>query len=185
MRIWTAPCALLVAATPLFAAASGKVVNTDGKPIPEAEVCTIVKGATGTCNKVDALGFYHVAKPPSLSLFVRASGYQPLKIAAIEQSAPIVLERAAILRVEVLDAATRRPVPKGKVILNYASGEQIGAAAPFNSKGVRITTLAPGEILIRAEADGYENGGPEAVTAIAGKETGIAISMKKVQAAAR
>jgi len=185
MRAATGVTVLLLATTTLFAAASGRVVDPFGKPITAAEVCTITKVVTGDCRKVNELGYYHVDNPPSLSLFVRASGYQPQKIAAVAQSAPVVLEQAATLRVEVLDAASRQPVAKGTVILNYASGQQIGTSVPFNSKGVRITTLAPGEVLIRAEAPGYEGGGPEAVTAIAGKETGIAISMKKLPSAAR
>ena len=176
---------LILAVSPLLAAASGRVSDPAGHPIKDAEVCAIVKGVSRNCRPVDPLGLYHISEPGSAKLFVRASGFQPLTVEAVEQSAPVVLQPAAVLRVKIVDAVTGSPIPKGKVILNYTTGQQIGASAPFNAGGVRFTTLGPGDVLIRAEAEGYDAGGPEVVTAIAGKESAVAISMKKRKAPAQ
>jgi Carboxypeptidase regulatory-like domain len=175
----------LLAVSSLLAAASGQVRDPEGKPIDGAEVCNVMHGATMDCVKTDAYGFYHIASPTSQSVFVRASGFRPLVIAAIEQSAPVVLHRAATLVVKVVDAVTGAPVPSGKVILNYTSGLPIGDAAPFNRAGVRISTIEPGTILARTEAEGYEPGGPETVVLREGQETTVLIRMKPAAAPKR
>jgi hypothetical protein len=161
-----------------LAAAAGQVVDPEGKPIPGAEACCGEK-LTMECVKTDAHGFYRIENPTRRELLVRAKGYIPVKAEAIEESSPIALARAGILTVRIIDAQTGKPVPAGKIILNYTSGQGIGTSAPFNKNGVRITTLVPGEILARAEAPGYKPGGPEVVRVEGGVEKRITIGMRR------
>ena len=79
----------------------------------------------------------------------------------------------------VVDSVTGKPVPSGKLILNYTSGQGIGTAAPFNKNGVRITTLVPGEVLARVESEGYDPGGPEPVHLEGGMEKKLTIGMRR------
>lgn len=162
------------------AAATGRVLDPDGHPIVGAEACTFnSEGVQTACVKVDAAGYYRMQEPTRRTVLVRASGFVPVEAEAIEQPAPITLARAATLLVKVVDAATGKPVPSGKVILNYSSGQRVGSTVPFNKNGVRITTLLPGEILARAEAAGYEPGGPEPVKAEGGVEKTVTIGMRR------
>jgi hypothetical protein len=162
----------------LMATASGRVVDPDGKPIPGAEACTGEKPAI-ECVKTDAEGFYRIENPSRRRLFIRAKGYVPVQTEAAEHVAPIALQRAAILTVLVVNAKEGTPIPSGRILLNYTSGQSIGTPAPFNKSGARMTTLVPGEVLVRAEADGYEPGGPEVVHLEGGVEKRVTISMRR------
>jgi hypothetical protein len=179
MRAWIVVVGVALGASAALAAASGRVTDVDGKPIRTAEVCNVVEGVTTTCLPVNGEGYYHLDAPEGKSVFIRATGYRPLRIAAVEQSAPIVLHRAAVLLVKIVDAATKKPVAKGTVTLNYASGMRIGSAVPFNSAGVRVASLEPGDVLARSEADGYEPGGPVPVTLREGVEASLTLEMRK------
>ena len=162
----------------LMAAATGRVVDPDGKPIPGAEACSGEKPAM-ECVKTDAEGFYRIENPSRRSLFIRAKGYVGVEAEAAEHVAPIALQRAAILTVRVVNAKGGMPIPSGRVLLNYTSGQNIGSSAPFNRNGLRVTTLIPGEILVRTEADGYEPGGPEVVHLEGGVEKRVTIAMRR------
>ena len=179
MRSFLVLLGAALAASSTFGAASGRVVGADGKPITTAEVCNVVEGVSKGCVPVNAEGYYHLDAPEGHSVFVRATGYRPQRVAAVEQSAPIVLHRAATLLVKVVDAGTRKPIAKGTVTLNYASGMRVGSAVPFNTAGVRIGSLEPGDVLTRAEAEGYEPGGPLPVTLHEGVEATVTIEMRK------
>ena len=162
----------------LLAAAAGQVVDPEGKPIQGAEACTGAKEAM-ECVKTDAHGFYRLEKPSRPKVFIRASGYVPAQADAVEDATPIRLTRAAILTVRVVDSVTGQPVTTGRIILNYTSGQGIGTSAPFNKNGVRITTLVPGEVLARAESEGYDPGGPEPVHLEGGIEKKVTIGMRR------
>ncbi len=166
-------------ASAAFGAASGRVVGADGKPIATAEVCNVVEGVSKGCVPVNGEGYYHLDAPEGHSVFVRATGYRPLRVAAVEQSAPVVLHRAATLLLKIVDAASHKPIAKGMVTLNYSSGMRVGSAVPFNAAGVRIGSLEPGDVLARAEADGYEPGGPLPVTLHEGIEATVTLEMRK------
>ena len=167
-----------VLALVLLAAAAGQVVDSEGKPIQGAEACQGAKELQ-QCVKTDAHGFYRMEKPTHPTVFIRATGFIPVKADAVEEVTPIKLERAATLIVRVVDSVTGQPVASGKVILNYTSGQGIGTAAPFNKSGVRITTLVPGEVLARAESEGYDPGGPEVVRLEGGVEKKLTIGMRR------
>jgi hypothetical protein len=107
------------------------------------------------------------------------SGYLPKTVDASPLSTAVRLERAARLLVTVVDAATRAPVASGRVMIDSPSGERIGDYVPFNKMGVRISTLAPGDVFVRVEADGYVPSGPLPVKLVSGNEESLAVPLKK------
>jgi hypothetical protein len=93
-------------------------------------------------------------------LLVRAPGFVARVVDAAPLAAPVELRRAAVLAVKVVDATTGQPLAAGKVMLDAPSGQRIGDFVPFNRGGVRISTLEPGVVFVRALAEGYEPVGP-------------------------
>jgi hypothetical protein len=169
--------ALLTA--PAFAVATGHIVGPDGAPVTGAEICEFVEGAPEHCVKVDAHGQYRMDEPKKRWLLVRASGFVSMMIEPIPIDTPLKLERAASLLVTVVDARTSQPIPSGRVMLDSPSGRRIGEFVPFNKLGVRISTLEPGVVFVRAEADGYKPAGPVPVTLVSGTEGTVKVTMTK------
>jgi len=95
------------------------------------------------------------------------------------------LQRAATLLVVVVDADTRLPLPSGRVMIDSPSGKRIGDFVPFNNMGVRISTLDPGAVFVRAEAAGYAPSGPVPVELVSGVERSVNVPMKKTGEPAR
>lgn len=181
---------LFLAATMLLAApasgpATGHVVDITGAPIANAEVCEFVEGKPDRCVKVDAAGTYRLDNPVRPSLVVRARGFVATTVDAAPLGAPVALRRAATLRVYVVDQATGQPLSSGRVTIHSPAGRRIGDFVPFNRAGVRISTLEPGEFLVRAESPGYEPGGPLPVELFGGQEQSLKIPMLKVGAKPR
>jgi hypothetical protein len=167
-----------------FAAATGRILGPEGKPVPGAEVCEFLE-AGPHCVKVDAHGDYRMENPKRSWLLARASGYVGLLLQPVPIDVPVKLERAASLLVTVVDGGTNQPIPEGRVMLDSPTGRRIGDFVPFNKSGVRISTLDPGVVFVRTEADGYKPAGPVPVTLVSGAEGSVKISMKKTPAAAR
>jgi hypothetical protein len=168
-----------VLAGPAFAAATGRIVGPDGRPVPGAKVCEALVGSPENCVPVGPDGVYRVEGALRATLIVRAVGFVPKAIDAAPLTAPVKLERAAGLLVRVIDASTKVPIPSGKVMIDSPSGRRIGDFVPFNKSGVRISTLDPGDVFVRAEADGYVSSGPIPVTLVSGEERSLEVSMKK------
>jgi hypothetical protein len=177
--------ATMVLAARASAAATGRVVDIAGAPIDHAEVCEFVQDSPGRCVKVDAAGEYRLENPVRPSLVVRARGYVATTVDAAPLAAPVALRRAATLRVYVFDKATGEPLSSGRVMIHSPSGRRIGDFVPFNRAGVRISTLEPGEVLVRAEASGYDPGGPLPVELFGGEERSLRIPMLKAGAKPR
>jgi hypothetical protein len=70
-------------------------------------------------------------------------------------------------------------------MLDSPSGRRIGEFVPFNKSGVRISTLEPGDLFVRVEADGYGPSGPIPVVLVAGEERSVKIPLKKAAAPTR
>jgi hypothetical protein len=170
-------------AAPAFAAATGQVIGPDGAPVTGAEVCEFVEGAPEHCIKVDAQGHFRMDEPKKRWLLVRASGFVGMLIEPVPLDAPLKLERAASLLVTIVDAGTLKPIPSGRVMLDSPSGRRIGDFVPFNKLGVRISTLDPGVVFVRAEADGYKPAGPVPVTLVSGTEGTVKVTMTKAATA--
>jgi len=172
-------------AAPAFGAATGQVVGPGGAPVAGAEVCEFVEKSPVHCVTTDAQGVYRMDSPKRHSLVVRAKGFVPTTIDASPLPAPVVLRAAATLKVTVIDAKSGTAIRSGHVRIDAPSGQRIGDSVPFNSAGVRISTLTPGTVFVRAEAEGYEPGGPVAVELVGGSERAVAVPMTKSGAAAR
>jgi hypothetical protein len=171
---------------PAFAAATGRILTTEGAPIAGAEVCEFTKDdATPYCVSVDTNGAYRIEKPKRLVLVARAKGFVPITIEAVPLAAPVVLARAATLKVSVVDAKSGVPLSAGKVTINRPNGHRIGEFVRFNKAGVRISSLTPGPVFVQAEADGYAPGGPVTIELVSGEERAVTVRMSKSQEAGR
>lgn len=165
---------------PVFGAATGRVVGTEGSPVPGAEVCAFTEGQPERCVKTDPNGYYRMDNPTRSTLLVRASGFVPKTIDASPQGGPVQLQTAARLLITVVDAATRVPVATGRVMIDSPSGRRIGDYVPFNKMGVRISSLDPGDVFVRVEAAGYTPSGPIPVQLVSGVERAVAVTLKKI-----
>lgn len=177
--------ALALLALPAFAEATGRVVGPDGAVIQGAQVCSFVEGSPEHCVTVDAGGVYRIPHPEAARLLVRASGYVAQMVDAAPLNAPVQLQKAAILEVSVIDAATKKPIPTGRIMLDSPDGRRVGKFVPFNKHGVRISTLDPGDLFVRAEADGYEPSGPVPVTLSSGAKSMLTVPLMKTADASR
>ena len=95
------------------------------------------------------------------------------------------MQRAAKLLVLVVDAETKRRLASGRVMIDSPSGKRIGDFVPFNKMGVRISTLDPGAVFVRAEATGYAPSGPVPVELVSGVERSVTVPLKRVGATSR
>jgi hypothetical protein len=176
--------AALVTMTGLLAvpasAASGHVVDPQGKPIAGARACLMIgdgNNTEGLCDVTDANGTFTLPQIEHSNVMrIVANGFLPVKLAAVDQEAPIVLDRAATMHIRILDAATGEPIPHSEVTLVFASGEQKGPL-PGNRGGIRAKALPPGEVIPSAKAKGYRDTTGAAVTLVAGRETEVALKL--------
>jgi hypothetical protein len=166
-------------ALPAMAEATGRVVAADGAPVVGAEVCTYKGGEKIDCVTTDDTGRYRMAKPTLANVLIQAKGYVTQTVPAEPQREPVVMAKTATLLVKVVDAITGEPISKGSVSLSLPSGRKVGSAVPFNRAGVRLSTLTPGETMVRAEAEGYEPGGPLVVDLVSGQEKTLVVPMRK------
>jgi hypothetical protein len=174
--------ALLVSAVlagSAFAAATGRIVGPDGAPVAGAQVCETFEGSAERCVTADSQGVYRLESPLRASLLVRARGFLAKTIDAAPLSAPVELQRSATLLVLAVDADTGLPLSSGRVMIDSPSGRRLGDFVPFNESGVRISTLPPGAVFVRAAADGYQPGGPVSVDLVSGVERSLKVPMKK------
>ena len=174
--------ALLAAApaAPHGRSASGRVVDAFGRPISHAEVCSLDRDERPVdCVPVDANGAYRIENTRKGPLLVRAKGFVSTWADAAHLTAAVALAPAAELVVKVVDDTTGKPVPSGQVTLFFPSGKRIGGAAPFNRAGVKISTLTPGDTLVKAEAEGYEVAGPVSVTVAGGESRELIVRMRR------
>jgi hypothetical protein len=174
---WILICAML--AGPAWAAATGRVVGPNGAPIAGADVCEFLVGSPEHCVTTDAYGVYRMDDPLRATLLVRAVGFVSKTIDAAPLNAPVELQPAGTLLVLVVDAKTGLPLSEGRVMLDSPSGRRIGDFVPFNKAGVRISTLDPGTVFVRVEADGFDPSGPTPVDLVSGAERTVTIRMTK------
>lgn len=161
------------------AAASGVVVDPEGRPIAGARACILVGGEfEGVCVETDANGAYKLMETTLPAVRVSAKGYLPVKVAAVDQAAPIVLRRAASLRVRLRDAGTGESIAAGEVVVTYSTGARRGPV-PANAAGVRLHTLEPGEVVVTGRAEGYREGRAAPAVLEGGKETEVVVVLER------
>ena len=171
-------------ADPALVDATGRILAEDGKPVKGAQVCEFTQGAAERCVTADDQGGYRITRTTHPTLLVRSKGFVPMTIDAAPLSQPVKLHRAASLLVTIVDAASGKPLNDGRVMIDTPSGKRVGNFVPFNKAGVRISTLEPGVVFVRAEANGYDPGGPVPIELESGAESSTTITMKKKSTAA-
>ncbi len=174
----------LAASTLPAAAASGRVVDPEGAPLAGARACILVGGdQDGVCVETNEAGSYQLMPTRLPSVRISAKGFLSVKVAAVDQAAPIVLRRAASLRVRLLDAATGAPIPKGEVFITYSTGARRGPL-PSNAAGVRVHTLEPGQVVVTARAEGHREGKAAPIVLTGGHEAEVVVKLDPGEAGA-
>lgn len=159
-------------------ASVGQVRDAAGKPIEGASVCLVVAGRDGLCATTDGDGAYNLPDSDVPAIRISKKGYLPSTVANVPQESPIVLEIAAVLFVRLVDVETRVAIPKGEVWFSYPSGERKGPL-PCNSKGVRISTVRPGEVVVSARAEGYLETRTSPTRLTGGRETEVVVALRR------
>lgn len=160
--------------------AVGHVKGIGGKPLAGASVCASPEGKEPRCVTTDEAGYFRMEDPGHPYLLVSAKGYKSQMILAAPQDTAIVLLQSAGLMVKVVDETTGEPVPKGTIALNLPSGLKVGNEVPFNKGGVKMSNLAPGDIMVRAQADHYAPSGPIPTTLVGGEQKELVVRIKKL-----
>lgn len=173
--------ALLLVPVPARAA-SGKVVDEQGKPLSGAKACYMLGSTEALCVDADAQGSWSLPESRVSSVRVSAKGYMPKLVPAGENNATVVLERAASLKVRLVDAATGAPIAHGTVWLTYASGSRKGPF-PINAAGVEIATLPVGEATPSATSDGYTELKGKTLELEAGARAEIVLELRRKEPA--
>jgi hypothetical protein len=179
MKTLAAVFAILLAVPAAAGTASGRIVAEDGSPVPHAQVCEFVEDKPPRCVSADQSGTFRMEATTKPTLVVRARGFVAATIDAAPLNAPVVLKTAGSLLVSVVDGATKVPLSEGKVMIDTPSGRRLGDSVPFNKSGVRISTLEPGIVFVRATAKGYRPGGPVPAEVVSGSERTVTVPMAK------
>lgn len=187
MRARHAPFVFAVAALAACAVVAaggltGRVVDPDGKPVAGAGVCVVVGGAPGLCGESGPDGYYALPGDSAAAVRIVAKGYLPRTVAAGHGPAPIALERAASLRIRVVDAATGTSPAGGEADLVYSTGRRLGPF-PFNEAGLSLPTLPAGDATVVVRCPGYAEGKSAVVPLVGGRrsETRVSIARSPVK----
>jgi hypothetical protein len=163
---------------------SGRVVDEAGAPVTGAAACLVVAGAEVLCDATDVEGRYALPASEAVSVRIAASGYMPINVAAVSQASPVVLERAASLKVRVVDAVTGEGLAASEVTLVYSGGRQFGPF-PANQAGLSLPTLPPGEVRAVGRAEGYAETTGETVTLVRGRKTELRLALRRAPDASK
>jgi hypothetical protein len=171
-----AAAAALVSLT--ASAATGRVIDTEGRPIPNARVCHFMDNIELFCGMSKENGEFDIPDSTDMPMRITAEGYLAETSPAVGHQ-EITLKRAPVLFARLVDAATGEPIEKGKLLVVYSSVETKGPF-PTNRAGVRVQrVLKPGEVRLLAKAEGYEDSLPQAVTLKPGEEAQAVLKLKK------
>ncbi len=177
LRSLLGSASVLAGSVLVAAAASGVVVDPEGRPIAGARACILVGGELeGLCVETDEHGAYRLMPTTLPAVRISAKGYLPLKVAAVDQAAPIVLRRAAWLWVRLRDARTGEPIPRGEVLVTYSTGARKGPVQA-NAAGVRLP-LEPGEVVVTGKAEGYRDGRAGPAVIEGGRQTEVVVDLE-------
>jgi len=161
------------------AAITGKVVDPEGSPLAGATACLMVGNAPGLCSEANADGVFELMDAEVENLRVSAAGFVSRILPAVTHDQPIVLARAATLRVRLLDASTGEPIERGEVAIAYPSGDRRGPF-PVNRFGLIVDRLAPDEVLVLVEAQGYRPPAAKPATLTSGRESAVVVEMDPI-----
>ena len=159
-------------------AVSGRVQDEHGNPIVGAQACLMLSKSPTLCVVTDTTGSFRLADTRMLTVRITADGYMPAMVAAVDQEAPVVLQRAASLFVRVVDGASGEALGGGEIVVTDSSGRKRGTF-PFSKAGVRVREIAPGEVSIRCVLAGYSAEASWPASLVAGSES--AVTLRPVQ----
>lgn len=169
------PLALLsIFAGPKRPTATGRVVDALGHPIVGATACLVIAGAPGLCDETAADGSYALPAGDVPGVRIVARGYMPRTVGAVAQESPIVLERAASVRVRIVNRADGSAVGEGEVDLVYSTGRTLGPF-PINLAGVSLPTVPAGDARVVARCAGFDKSSSDTTSLVAGKESIVEI----------
>lgn len=136
-------------------AASGTVRDDRGRTLAGAQACLVVDHVDVLCVTTIEDGYYRLpgGEAKGATVRVSANGFLPVEVAAVDQTAAIVLQRAAAFRARLVDATDGTPLSEGHVWIVESTGRRIGPL-PVNRAGVEISTFLPGRYRFQGEAPG-------------------------------
>ena len=145
-----------------------RVERVDGTPIAHARVRVAIPELSLAPVKTRADGLAEFGDLPArpARVLAEAAGYWPagttLPDGDVADPADVIvtLERAARLRVHVIDAATERPVRHANVIVSHAGGDECtwgGVLPPPDQppRDFQDISVRQGPVTVRAESPGY------------------------------
>lgn len=171
-------CAVVLALLPALPAhaASGHVVDSEGKPVSGARACLLIAGADGLCSITDPTGYYGLPETSAPLVRITATGFLAKQVSAVDQEAPVALDRAASILVRLVDRASGAAIPKGQVFLIDSSGKKRGPV-PTNAAGVHVSSLDPGEVVVQGTAPGHADARSETIRLRAGEESEVVLKL--------
>lgn len=161
-------------------AASGEVIDADGKPVAGATVCHVPPNSAVDllCVESDERGRFDIMDSEENTLRIAADGFFPESTPATGHHV-VTLRQSPSLFVLVVDAATEEPLDESEVFVVYPSAKRMGPF-PARQAGVRILRiLEPGVVRVIAKAGGYEEGSPVEVTLEPGEASEVVLKLRK------
>jgi hypothetical protein len=169
---------LAVAAKP--SGATGRVVDSTGRAIVDAEVCLVVAGGLpGLGARSQADGSYSLPWGEGASAVrIVVRGYLPRTVAAVAQESPVVLEQAAALRVRVVDRGTGKAAASAEIDIVYSTGRKLGPF-PANAAGLSLPTLPVGDARVVVRTPDHREATSGVVRLEAGREAEAVVNRRK------
>jgi hypothetical protein len=179
--------AVLAATATAALAVTGQLVDADGRPIADASVCRAELSFEQHCVSPDREGRFELPDRSGSDLRIVAKDHLAKVVEGVGDLGRIVLERAPVLSVRLVDASTGEAIAKGEVVVVVARDGENDERGPFpaNAAGVKIQRLLPaGAVRVLGRAVGYRESEPQAVELVAGKESSIVLRLEPVPAPA-
>jgi hypothetical protein len=158
-------------------ALDGTVVDEAGQPIVGARVCHFVDNLELLCTETDRQGRFQLPARETNTIRAHAEGFNPTFFNSASQVESVVLKRAPVLVVRLIDASTGERIQKGEVLVVYPSGKEQGPF-PSNAAGVKIRRgLEAGEVRLVGTAEGYDSAKPHPITLEPGVERQVELKL--------
>lgn len=159
-------------------ARDGLVLDEESQPIEGANVCLLSGELQVFCANADAKGAFSLPDAPHTGIRIQARGFQMLVLPPEIPDEPFVMERAATLKLQVVDAESGAPVETSEAFILDVDGRKRGPA-PVNRHGLKLGTLKPGLIRIEVVADGYTQKSLGQAMLIKGKTADVVVKLHR------
>jgi len=171
-----AAAAILLLATTVASASSGKLVDPDRKPIKGARVCYMLgEQAEGLCVATDADGAYRLPENRSSRVRVSADGFLTRFVSATVRAEPIVMDRAGTLHLSFKNTAGGETIA-GEVFLVNPSGRRHGPL-PVSEAGLTVGMLPPGKYRVLAKVEGFTQNRSLSADLVGGEKTEVVVEL--------